>query len=311
MSLEIAGNEIAVWLPPLIAFVISTFTSMGGISGAFLLLPFQMSVLGFTSPAVSSTNQLYNIIAIPSGVWRYIKEGRMVWPLTWIVVIGTLPGVFLGAFIRILYLPDPVNFKFFAGLVLLYIGIRLIQDLKRKKNIKNNSEDRFSKLIKNYKKNLEKNIELPRTKVNEFSITNMEYEFYSEKFKVSTISIAIISFIVGIIGGIYGIGGGAIIAPVFVAFFGLPVYTIAGAALMGTFITSIAGVIFYQILSYFYTDIMIAPEWMLGILFGIGGFAGMYFGAYLQKYIPAMIIKIILVISICFIALKYIWEFVK
>jgi len=50
---------------------------MGGISGAFLLLPFQMSFLNFTSPSVSSTNFVYNIVAIPSGVYRYIKEGRM------------------------------------------------------------------------------------------------------------------------------------------------------------------------------------------------------------------------------------------
>ena len=94
MTLDIAGNEIAIWIPPLVAFVVSTFTSMGGVSGAFLLLPFQMSVLGFTSPAVSSTNQLYNIVAIPSGVWRYIKEGRMVWPLTWICSYWYITGSF-------------------------------------------------------------------------------------------------------------------------------------------------------------------------------------------------------------------------
>jgi len=33
---------------------------MAGISGAFLLLPFQMSVLGFSTPSVSATNFLYN-----------------------------------------------------------------------------------------------------------------------------------------------------------------------------------------------------------------------------------------------------------
>jgi len=42
----------------------------------------------------------------------------------------------------------------------------------------------------------------------------------------------------GIIGGIYEIGGGAIVAPFFVAIIGLPVYTVAGAALMGSFINS-------------------------------------------------------------------------
>jgi uncharacterized membrane protein YfcA len=135
MYFEVAGIELAPWIPPLVAFLISSFTAMGGISGAFIILPFQMSILGFTSPAVSSTNQLYNIIAIPSGVWRYIKEGRMVWPLTWIVVIGTLPGVLIGAFVRILYLPDPMSFKFFAGFVLLYIGMRLLCSTFRRKKV--------------------------------------------------------------------------------------------------------------------------------------------------------------------------------
>ena len=56
-----------------------------------------MTFLGYTHPSVSATNQLFNIVAIPSGVYRYWKEGRMVWPLTAVVVIGTLPGVFIGA----------------------------------------------------------------------------------------------------------------------------------------------------------------------------------------------------------------------
>ena len=60
----------------------------------------------------------------------------------------------------------------------------------------------------------------------------------------------------GIIGGIYGIGGGAIIAPFLVAFFHLPVYAVAGAALMGTFVTFIAGVIVYQILASNYPGIV-------------------------------------------------------
>ena len=81
MYFPIAGVEVSPIIPFVVAFVVSFFTSMGGVSGAFLLLPFQVSVLGFTSPAVSSTNLVYNIVAIPSGVYRYIKEGRMAWPL--------------------------------------------------------------------------------------------------------------------------------------------------------------------------------------------------------------------------------------
>ena len=137
MYFPVAGFDVHPLLPPLVTFGISFFTSMAGLSGAFLLLPFQMSVLGFTTPAVSSTNQLYNLVAIPSGVFRYIREGRMVWPLCWVVVLGTLPGVFVGALLRIDYLPDPGRFQLFAGLVLLFIGTRLasgmIKDRKRRK----------------------------------------------------------------------------------------------------------------------------------------------------------------------------------
>lgn len=129
MLFEVAGIEVQPWVPPLVSLVISFFTSMGGVSGAFLLLPFQMSVLGYVNPSVSSTNQFYNIVAIPSGVWRFIREGRMVWPLTWVVIVGTLPGVFIGAFLRVQYLPDARNFKLFVAAVLLYIGVRMVRDL--------------------------------------------------------------------------------------------------------------------------------------------------------------------------------------
>ena len=70
MYFPIAGIEVNPIVPPLVAFVVSFFTSMGGVSGAFLLLPFQMSFLGYTTPSVSATNQLFNIVAIPSGVIR-------------------------------------------------------------------------------------------------------------------------------------------------------------------------------------------------------------------------------------------------
>jgi uncharacterized membrane protein YfcA len=313
--IDVAGQQVSVFIPPLVALLLSTFLSTGGVSGAFLLLPFQMSVLGFTSPSVSPTNQLYNVIAIPSGVIKYVKEGRMVWPLTWIVIVGTLPGVFIGAFLRIKYLPNPSNFKMFAGCLLLYIGYRLLFDLiKKKDNDKNSSENRFQELIRKYREaanngHTEDIKPLPRTKVIKFNAKHLVYDFYGERFDVPTVKISLISFIVGIAGGAYGIGGGAIMAPLFVAFFGLPVYTVAGACLMGTFVTSVAGVIFYQLLDPFYPGVSVAPNWILGLLFGIGGLVGMYLGASLQKYMPAKLIKWILVISILFIAIKYILRF--
>jgi uncharacterized membrane protein YfcA len=316
MFFETAGIEVAPWLPPLVAFVISFFTSMGGVSGAFLLLPFQMSFLGYTNPSVSATNQLFNIVAIPSGVYRYYREGRMVWPLTWVVVAGTLPGVFIGAFVRIAYLPNPKNFKLFAAGVLLYIGLKIVRDLLRKNSggkDKAASEKRFQELVRSYRRKTtdpdDVQASLPAVRVTHFNRKRLGYTFYGEQFDIPFWGIFTLSFIVGIVGGIYGVGGGAIIAPFFVTFFHLPVYTVAGAALMGTFITSIAGVIFYQVIAPFYPGISIAPDWLLGVLFGIGGMAGMYLGARCQKFVPAGMIKWMLAGIIVFTAAKYIAAF--
>ncbi|MCK4618782.1 MAG: sulfite exporter TauE/SafE family protein [Desulfobacterales bacterium] len=317
MYFPTAGIEVAPWVPPIVAFGISFFTSMGGVSGAFLILPFQMSFLGFTNPSVSSTNHLFNIVAIPSGVYRYIREGRMVWPLAWVVIIGTLPGVFIGAFVRVTYLPNPKHFKLFAAMVLLYIGTRMIRDLLRKPlpgADKASSEKRFQELVRQYRKKEErakslKGEALPAVRITHFNFKRLGYEFYGESFDISIWTIFTLSFVVGIVGGVYGIGGGSIIAPFFVSFCGLPVYTVAGAALMGTFVTSIAGVIFYQAIAPFYPDMSIAPDWLLGILFGFGGMCGMYFGARCQKYVPAKVIKWMLGGIIVFTALKYIYGF--
>jgi uncharacterized membrane protein YfcA len=149
---------------------------------------------------------------------------------------------------------------------------------------------------------------IPAVRTVKFSFKRYSYSFYGEIFTFNTIGLLVLSFFVGIVGGTYGIGGGAIIAPFLVAFFGLPVYTIAGATLMATFVTSIAGVAFYAGIAplFAHTGLAIAPDWTLGAMFGAGGFLGIYCGARLQKYLPAKIIKIILILTMTFIAVRYI-----
>ncbi len=291
MVFPVAGIEVHPLVPPLVAFVVSFFTSMGGVSGAFMLLPFQVSVLGYTAPSVSATNQVFNIVAIPGGIYRFVREQRMLWPLAWAVIIGTLPGVFIGAWVRVQWLPDPRNFKFFAGLVLLYLGIKLLQDIRKGKHGKAIASDPENR---------------PTVRRASFSLSVITFEFEGQDYSLSTLKVFVLCFVVGIVGGIYGIGGGAIIAPFMVTFFGLPVYTVAGAALMGTFATSVAGVFFYSFLARFYPDISVAPDLSLGILFGLGGLAGIYLGARCQKFFPPRLIKMILCVCVMFVAGKYI-----
>ncbi len=307
MFFPLSGVTVDPWIPPLVAFAVSFLTSMGGVSGAFLLLPFQMSVLGYTSPSVSATNQLYNIVAIPSGVYRYWREGRMIWPLVWAVVAGTLPGVLIGAIIRVTGLRDPRHFKLFAAAVLLYIGIKMVRDMLKQQAAAaaTGKAAPSGPLAASYGN------PAATVRITESTLRRIGFTFQGETYSVSVSGIFLLCFIVGIVGGVYGIGGGAIVAPFLVTFFGLPVYTVAGAALMGTFVTSVAGVAFYSALAPFYPHLSVAPDWLLGLLFGLGGMAGMYLGARCQKFVPAKAIKWMLVTILVGTALKYILEFLQ
>jgi uncharacterized membrane protein YfcA len=148
--------------------------------------------------------------------------------------------------------------------------------------------------------------EMNAVEVFESTLRVVKFKYDNQIYHFSPLIAYVICFLVGIVGGIYGIGGGAIVAPFFVTIIGLPVYTVAGAALMGTFITSVAGVIIYQYLSWVYTEITVAPDWILGALLGIGGFLGMYLGARTQKFVPARVIKSILCVCVLFVAIRYI-----
>jgi hypothetical protein len=244
---------------------------------------------------VSATNFVYNIVAIPSGVYRYIREGRMVWPLTLVVIAGTLPGVFIGYYMRLKFFPDPRTFKMFVAAVLLYLGGRLLY-----------SATGLAKSVPGKRSRLPASGSSVRTVA--FGWARVEYEFMDEIFSFSTPGMFLLAAVVGIIGGIYGIGGGAIIAPFCVAIFRLPVYTVAGAALMGTFLTSVAGVTFYSLIPAA-ENVNKAPDWRLGILFGIGGFAGMYMGARFQKHVPQRLLKLLLAALILFVAVTYIVQY--
>lgn len=294
--------DVALWIPPLVAFAISFFTSMGGVSGAFLLLPFQMSVLGFTAPAVSATNQLFNATSIPAGVYRYWREGRMLWPLAWIVVAGTLPGVFIGAVVRVRWLPDPGGFKLFVAAVMAWIGARMVRDLVTRGGHGSAVEAAFHRLPSDGR------TASAAVSVTALTWTGLRYRFLGEGHEVPVPQLAALTFGVGLVGGVYGIGGGSIVAPLLVSAYGLPVYTIAGPVLLATFITSVAGVASYQLLAPFYPGLAVAPNWTLGLLFGVGGMAGMYLGARVQKRVPASAIKWLLAAVLVATAGKYVIE---
>ena len=244
------------------AFVIAAITTPAGVSGAVLLLPFQVSVLGTPSPSVTPTNLLYNVVASPGAIWRYWRQGQTGGRLTRLLLAGTLPGVIAGSAIRVYLLPGPVVFDFVVAAVLIPLGAWL-------------------------------------------ALARVAPSGPARRRPLPRAVIGLIAAVAGCVGGIYGIGGGSILSPILVAD-GQPPALVAPAALSSTFLTSLAGVVTFSILSV-HQHASVAPDWPTGIALGAGGLAGGYVGARLHARMPEKLIRRLLALVVVAIGIRFLW----
>lgn len=111
---------------------------------------------------------------------------------------------------------------------------------------------------------------------------------------------------VGAVGGIYGIGGGSVLGPLFVGL-GMSLAAVAPAALASTFVTSVVGVAAYAVLALGAPG-SIAPDWSLGLACGLGGLAGGYLGARLAPRLPESFLRTLLGVLAVAVALMYVGQ---
>ncbi|WP_024755795.1 sulfite exporter TauE/SafE family protein [Streptomyces exfoliatus] len=105
-------------------------------------------------------------------------------------------------------------------------------------------------------------------------------------------ALAALALTVGVVGGIYGIGGGSLLGPVLAAR-GMPLARLAPATLAATFTTSVAGAGAYAVLALASSG-PVAPDWWLGLACGLGGLIGGYLGARLQPHLPETALRLLL-----------------
>ncbi|MFF2191116.1 sulfite exporter TauE/SafE family protein [Streptomyces sp. NPDC058155] len=244
--------EWTIWAGFAAGLLISTVTAPVGVSGAVFLLPVQLSVLGVPSPAVTPTNLLFNVIAGPGALWRYRRDGALRGSLARRLAAWTLPGVIAGAAVRVFALPGPDVFRILVAALLLPLGTWLC--LRTLRPARHH----------------------PRPAPAEPSAP----------------ALAVLALSVGVVGGIYGIGGGSLLGPILAAH-GMPLARIAPATLATTFTTSLAGAAAYAVLATANTG-PVAPDWWLGLACGLGGLVGGYLGARFQPHLPETALRLLL-----------------
>jgi uncharacterized protein len=243
------------WLAgAVLAFGLALVTTPVGVSGAVLLLPVQISVLGVASLAATPTNLLFNVIATPGGLARFGHEERLRGRLPGLLLAGTLPGVIVGSVVRVQWLSGASASYLIAACVLFPLGLWLILGGQR----------------------------IP-----------------SQRRPVPNARILGVAAVVGTVGGVYGIGGGSLLAPVLLLW-GFSAYEVAPATLLATFLTSIVGLLAFAVQGNHAT-----PDWLLGVFLGAGGLVGSYCGARLQRRLPERSLRRLLGVLACVVAARY------
>ena len=110
----------------LAGFVVATITAPVGVSGAVFLLPIQLSVLNVPNPQVTPTNLLYNVVSGPEALFGYVRQRQFDSGLTRSLIVGSAPGVVIGAFLRVHVADDPTVFRLVAAAVLLPTGLFIL-----------------------------------------------------------------------------------------------------------------------------------------------------------------------------------------
>lgn len=295
MYFPVADINIHPLTPFLIGLAVSVLSSPTGISGGFLILPICVNFLGFTGLAVSPTNFIFNVVAMPPGLWRLWREKRLMWSLGLILMLGSLPGIFAGTVLRATWLKDPASFKIFVALVLSALALNLLRNLWQKNS-------RTTKAEKNFLKNSGRPSAGLQAARQGSALT---FHFGGENFSVSIPRLALVSLAVGLIGGIYGIGGAAIIAPLLISWFRLPIYVASGASLLAGWAGALFGLFSYAVFWPLVSGLpAVSPDFRLGLLFGLGGMLGVYIGSALQRYLPPLPLKIMMLLLIALMAFQ-------
>lgn len=242
--------------------VIASLTTPVGISGAVFLLPIQLQVLSVASPQVTPTNLLYNIVSAPGSLWKFHRRGAFAGAgaLTVRLLTGTVPGVLIGAALRVFLAPGDEVARLLAVALLAPIGVSLLRSRR-----------------------------VPAAPATQHSTDSPAGTAAAARSRPGIAGWICryqrtAAFVVGIVGGVYGIGGGSILSPLLVAG-GLAVGLVAPAALATTYITSVVGAAAFTAFAPF-SENVVSPAWGIGIACGLGGLIGGYLGVMLQPRVP-------------------------
>ncbi len=200
--------QIVVWA--VVGVGVGAYGTLVGAGGGFIMVPiFLFFIPGITPAEAAGTSLSVVFFNALSGTASYIRQGRVDFRTGTIFAIATIPGAIIGAYLSNLFSNRPfyIVFGFFLIAIAVFLNIR--------------PDPRKAVALAEPETGTTAPDELPRGWVAR-SITDRSGEAFDYQFNM--VGGIVLSFFVGFLSSILGIGGGIIHVPAMVFLFNFPAH---------------------------------------------------------------------------------------
>lgn len=263
----------------LLAFIgvaVGTYGTLVGLGGGFLVVPLLLLVYNLSPPAAAGTSLVVVFLNAASGSAGYLRLRRVDVRAGLILAVGTIPGALIGPAIAV-RIPQRV-FELVFATFLIGMATFLFVRPQRPGSVPSSLGGNWLRVTRNF--------------------TDGSGTAHAISFS-APLALAI-SFAVGIISSLLGIGGGVIHVPAMIHLMGFPVHV---ATATTTFV--LATTAFTAVLEYARRGFV---NWPLAAALGVGVVLGAQLGAAVSHRIHAKWLVRLLTLAILGLGLRMLIE---
>jgi uncharacterized protein len=259
-------------------------------------LPYNMSVLGFTTASVSATVQLETFLNPFGALIGFRRSGQTNADFALPLCVGAVLGALVGPLIRVHWLKDPVPFRAAVGVALIFVALqmlfRVVSDRTRSAgpDIAAGANSQSPLTIATLQR----------------SWRTLEIGYGTERRAMSVSGLVMVGIMVGVVGTTLGVGGGFLLVPILADCYRLPMRVIVAASIPFVIVLSAAGLFSFNVTLPLLTGHVVATEWAWGFLTGGAAILGSWLATHSQRHIPEWLLCSILGVSNGIIGLLYV-----
>ncbi len=260
----------------LIGLLAAALGSLVGLGGGIILVPLLLILSSFwdkfswaTPQTIVGVSVIVMIFTALSSTLTYMKSGRVDYKSGFIFLAGGVPGAILGSFLNRFVSGD--GFSLYFGILVLIVFFMFF--VKRKEQEKTNLKG------------------IVVTKELDGSTYTYSFRFFAA---------FLLSLFVGLLSGMFGIGGGSFMVPAMILIFGFPAHVAVATSMFMVFFLSIVSTITHISLGH--------VEWVYVFAFIPGAILGGILGAKINQLLKGNTVVWILRIMLILVAIRLIWD---